>query len=167
MHLSLIPMTNKSHVRLIFAKDVCVFTLKRSVKSILFFAILVSLFWFIVLFYRTSKSTIITTITTKTSIKPIPKEPPNQNSPTVNVNGIVHVNETVSNVTHQTLSKKKDVNEGAIGRKFKPVSVFFETDFPKRALIERAWFLEKNLSKLLWRQFAFAMGIRDITDIWR
>lgn len=141
MHLSLIPMTNKSHVRLIFAKDVCVLTLKRSVKSFLFLVIVLclvmSFFGISVLIHRASK---LSTTTTTASIKPIlfPKQPTNPNPPNVHGNKeisivrVLNTNETVSNVVHRTLSKSTNVNGGVIARKFKPVSLYCKNDFSKK-----------------------------------
>lgn len=121
MHLSLIPMTNKSHVRWIFAKDVCVFTLKRSVKSVLFLVIVFACFWLTILFYRVSKSSITgptTSTTSKTLIRPIPipysKESPNQNFPAV----------------HESKNNSfENVNGGVITTKFESVSFYCKNDF--------------------------------------
>lgn len=133
MNLSLIPMTNKSHVRLIFAKDVCVFTLKRSIKSFLIIVIVFTCFWFIVFFHRASESSPVTTITTttKTIIKPIPiphlKEPHNQSFPAVHDSKnnsfarVLNKNETVSN---EAYPKYENVNGSAISRKFISVSLY-------------------------------------------
>lgn len=142
MNLSLIPMTNKSHVRLIFAKDVCVYTLRRSIKSFLFLVIVFSCFWFIVLFNRVSILSINTattdTTTAKTLMKPIPvphpNEPSHRNFPNVHDSKKNHlaqdsnVIENVRNYAYQTLIKNQDTNTRDTGKISKEVSFYGKND---------------------------------------
>lgn len=158
----LVPMTNESYVRLVFAKDVCVYTFKRSMKSFLFLLIVFSCFCFAVLFYRASKLP-ITSTTNTIKPNPFPKAAFNENF--LIEHAIKNVSST--NGAGKTLTKNKNLNRGVVVKEHKLhekvrfiVKIISHSNSYAKTVI-----LDQKLSKILRRRFASALGIQNITNL--